>query len=64
MKTRVFQNWRSSLLGVILLIFSATLLCMEIITFTEFTFFLPTILGLLYIKDSVFRREKEEQTEI
>jgi len=63
MKTRIFQNWRSSLLGAILLIFSAIMLYLKIITFTEFTLFLPTVLGLFYVKDSIFRTKPEKRPE-
>jgi hypothetical protein len=55
MKTRVIQNWQSSVLGVILLILSSTLLGLRIISLSEFAAFFPTILGLLYVRDSVFK---------
>ena len=55
MKTRIFKNWRTSLLGMILLLFSAILLCLRVITFSEFGCFLPTVLGLVYVQDTVFR---------
>lgn len=61
MNTRIFQNWRSSLLGVALLIMSITLVCLQVISFTEFAFFFPTILGLLYVKDSIFRTGPERR---
>ena len=52
MKARLIFSWRTSILGVILLIISVVLLFCKMITFSEFTAFLPTILGLLYVKDS------------
>jgi hypothetical protein len=55
MKTRTIQNWRTSLLGVILLIFSSALLYLKVITFNEYLAFFPTIVGLLYVRDSVFK---------
>ncbi len=55
MKTRIFQNWRTSLLGLVLLILSSILLFMKIITFSEFTAFLPTVIGLIYVQDSIFK---------
>jgi hypothetical protein len=55
MKTRVIQNWQTSILGIILLILSSTLLCSRIITLSEFAAFFPTILGLLYVRDSIFK---------
>jgi len=52
MKARLILSWRTSILGVILLIASFVLLFCRMIAFSEFTAFLPTILGLLYVKDS------------
>jgi Na+-translocating ferredoxin:NAD+ oxidoreductase RnfD subunit len=56
MKTRVVQNWRSSLLGLALLILAAVLLWKKVITFSEFTAFLPTVFALLYIKDGSLKK--------
>jgi hypothetical protein len=56
MKARLILSWRTSILGVILLIVSIVLLFMKFIAFSEFTAFLPTILGLLYIKDESLKR--------
>jgi len=47
MKTRIIKNWRTSLLGVFLLILSVTMLWMKIIAAGEFVALLPTIIGLL-----------------
>ena len=55
MKTRIFTHWQTSLLGVLLLIVAITLLFLKIITLGEFTAFFPTILGLLYVRDTVFK---------
>jgi len=55
MRTRLFINWRSTLIGLVLLIVSLILVFHRIITFTEFTAFLPTILGLLYVQDTIFK---------
>ncbi|MEI6174935.1 MAG: hypothetical protein WCR01_14385 [Bacteroidota bacterium] len=54
MKTRIIQNWKSTLIGLCLLLLSATLLWLKEITFTEFTAFLPTVLGLMYVRDEGF----------
>jgi len=54
MKTRIIQNWKSTLIGLCLLLMSGTLLWLKEITFTEFTAFLPTVLGLMYVKDAGF----------
>jgi hypothetical protein len=55
MKTRIFRNWQTSLLGLLLLIIAIILLFLRMITLGEFTAFLPTILGLLYVRDTVFK---------
>jgi len=55
MKTRILSNWRTSLLGLALLITTIILLFRQIITGGEFIALLPTILGLLYVQDSVFK---------
>ncbi|MCX6286908.1 MAG: hypothetical protein NTY96_07325 [Bacteroidetes bacterium] len=52
MKARLILSWRTSILGVILFIISVVLMFTRLIAFSEFTAFLPTILGLLYVKDS------------
>jgi len=54
MKTRILRNWRTSLLGLALLIIVIVLLFLKTITGGEFIALLPTILGLLYIQDTVF----------
>ena len=55
MKTRLFRNWRTSLLGGALLVIMIILLFMRIVTGGEFTAILPTILGLLYLPDTIFK---------
>ena len=55
MKTRIFTHWQTSLLGILLLIVAVTLLFLKIITLGEFTAFFPTILGLLYVRETVFK---------
>jgi len=54
MKDRIFNNWKTSALGIILLVIVIVLLFMKIITLGEFSGFFPTILGLLYVQDTVF----------
>ena len=56
MKTRLFINWRSSLLGGALLVAMIILLSNRIITGGEFIAILPTILGLLYVPDTIFKK--------
>jgi len=58
MKTRLFRNWRTSLLGGALLLTMILLLSNKIITGGEFVAILPTILGLLYVPDNVFKSQK------
>ena len=56
MKLRLIQSWRTSILGIVLLIEAIVLLFLRHIGLGEFTAFLPTILGLLYVKDSSLMR--------
>ena len=55
MKERIFNNWKTTVLGIILLILAVVLLFMRIITLGEFSAFFPTILGLLYVRDTVLK---------
>jgi len=55
MKTRIIKNRKTTLLGIFLLALSTTLLCMKVISLTEYAAFFPTILGLLYVRDSIFK---------
>jgi len=56
MKRRLFTNWRTSLLGGALLVAMIILLSNRIITGGEFVAILPTILGLLYVPDTIFKK--------
>lgn len=58
MKTRVVKNWKTSLLGVILLIVSIVLLSMRILTGGEMLALLPTIVGLLCAPDSLLKGDR------
>jgi len=55
MKERIFNNWQTTTLGIILLILAVVLLFMRIITLGEFSAFFPTILGLIYVRDTVLK---------
>jgi len=55
MKERIVNNWKTTALGIILLILAVVLLFMRIITLGEFSAFFPTILGLLYVRDTVLK---------
>jgi len=58
MKRRLFSNWRTSLVGGALLVAMILLLSNKIITGGEFVAILPTILGLLYVPDTIFKNQK------
>ena len=58
MKTRVVTNWKSSLLGLVLLIVAVVMLYLRIITGGEMVALLPTIVGLLCAPDSIFNKVK------
>ena len=60
MKTRLFTNWRTSLLGALFLVISLSLVFNKIIAWSEFMAFLPTILGLLYVRDTIFKVNPKE----
>ena len=53
MKTRIFNNWRTSILGLFFLLTSLFFAFYKIIAFGKFMAFLPTIFGLLYVWDTV-----------
>jgi len=55
MKDRILNNWKTTVLGIILLILAVILLFMRIITLGEFSAFFPTILGLIYVRDTVMK---------
>jgi len=55
MKERIFNNWKTSALGIILLVIAVVLLFMRIVTLGEFSGFFPTILGLLYVRDTILK---------
>jgi Na+-transporting methylmalonyl-CoA/oxaloacetate decarboxylase beta subunit len=56
MKTRVVKNWKTSLLGIILLVVSVILVYLKILTGGEFIALLPTTIGLLCVPDSIFKK--------
>jgi len=56
MKKRVLCNWRTSLLGIILLIISVILLSLKILSGGEFIALLPTIIGLLIAPDNILKK--------
>ena len=54
MNNRVFKNWKSSVLGLVLLVVSCLAMLTGKATMTEFYISLPTIIGFIYVKDSIF----------
>ena len=63
METRIFKHWRSTVLGTVLLAAGIYLLHARIITFREFLAFLPTIMGLFYVQDTIFRIDPQAKCE-
>jgi len=55
MKDRIFNNWKTTALGFTLLILAVVLLFVRIITLGEFSAFFPTILGLIYVRDTFLK---------
>ncbi|HNX65630.1 MAG TPA: hypothetical protein PKH02_02035 [Bacteroidales bacterium] len=55
MKERVIKNWQTSLIAIVLLIASLTFVWFQKITWGEFATFLPTVFGLLWVKDSFLK---------
>ena len=60
MKTRIVKNWRTTLLGTALLIIAIVLLIFKTLTGGEFIALLPTILGLLFVPDTVFKIHRRD----
>jgi len=56
MKNRVLCNWRTSLLGIILLVISVVMLYLKILSGSEFIALLPTIAGLLIAPDNILKK--------
>jgi len=61
MKERIFNNLKTSTLGIVLLVLTVVLLFMRIITLGEFSGFFPTILGLLYVRDTILKINPNKQ---
>ena len=51
MKERLFKNWRTTSLGLILLGVGIAMLLTGKASLTEFAVFLPFVFGLMFIKD-------------
>ena len=57
MKNRVFKNWKTSLLGLVLLIIMTALLFTDRMTWDQFWLTFPTVVGFIYVKDTIFKIE-------
>ena len=55
MKERVVKNWQTSLLAVALLIVALVMVWFGKISWEAFTAFLPSVFGLLWVKDSFLK---------
>jgi hypothetical protein len=57
---RMIKNWKSSLLGLLLLIVACIALLIGKATLTEVGLFLPSALILIYTKDTIFKINTDE----
>jgi cadmium resistance protein CadD (predicted permease) len=53
-KKRIINNWVSTLIGCLLLVFAGGLTYLEKIPFAGFVGFVPFCIGLIYAKDTDF----------
>ncbi len=60
LQKRVFKNWKTSLLGVVLLTVALFALLTGKATLTEVAVFLPTCLFLIYARDTFFKINPKE----
>lgn len=60
MKKRIIKNWRSSLMGLVLVIIATAAMYTDRIGWTEFLAFLPFALGLIYVQDSIFNPNPDD----
>jgi len=52
---RIFKNPLSSWMGVFLILFATLGLILGKIGWDQFAFFIPTIIGFFYVKDTIFQ---------
>jgi len=55
---RVIGNYKTTWIGIVLLTIFILLMLFKIITPEEFGLFLPTIIGLFYVKDTILGEPK------
>jgi hypothetical protein len=64
MKERIFKNWISTVVGLILLISASIVLGFGLITLDTFIAFLPFVIGMIYARDTIFKRNSTKATMI
>ncbi len=55
MKKRVFENWKTTFIGIALLIATGAAVAFKVATWEQAVLFVPTCLGLIWVKDSVLK---------
>lgn len=55
MKKRVFENWKTTVIGLVLLTGLCYCFYTQLITFDQFMIALPTVFGLIWVKDTVLK---------
>ena len=55
MKKRVFENWKTSLIGLVLLALTGIAVIYRYATWDQAMLFVPFCIGLIYVKDSVLK---------
>jgi hypothetical protein len=54
-RKRVFSNWKSSLIGIVILVVASAALLIGRASLTEFTALLPVVVGLFWVRDTFFK---------
>ncbi len=55
MKKRVFENWKTTFIGLALLIGTGIAVATKLATWEQAMLLLPTILGMIWVKDTVLK---------
>jgi len=55
MKKRVFENWKTSLIGLVLLALTISAVVYKYATWDQAMMFVPFCVGLMYVKDTVLK---------
>ncbi len=56
MKERIFKNWKTTLIGILMLIAGLALVSLGKATLTEFLLFSPLCFALIFVKDPSFKK--------